>query len=102
MSDRFKPGDLAWVNHRSEPFRNGFGNWTEPPAPGTPVTIIRRAMCKDYPRIMQRERPYQMKITFARHAATQSWLVLANDQLFLVYDVCLNQRRYKTRKRKSG
>ena len=101
-SDRFKPGDLAWVNNRFEPFRKiggdlmGFAKIE----PGTPVTIIRRAMCKDYPRFMQREHASPSNVTMARWSSTRSWLTLVDGQLVLIYDVCLNERRYKSRKKR--
>ena len=99
---RFKPGDLAWINKNIGcsflPLKQG--SPTSDAAalePGTPCTIIRRAMVKDYPKHHQRM-TYEPGQTYAGLAASTSWLVLLGGEIWIVDDCRLNKRVYTPRK----
>ena len=99
---RFKPGDLAWINKNTNcsflPIRQGAsGIATETLEPGTPCTVIRKAMVKDYP-MHHRRMNYEPGQTYAGLAASTSWLVLLNNEVWIIDDCRLNKRVYTPRK----
>ena len=103
-SDRFKPGDLAWISKRA-------GRWYltarqqvdkgYPPSirleVGKPCTIIRRAFAKDYG--VYKRSTLNGESVAARWARA-SWLVLYEGVPAMIEDEWLNKRCYRPRKPK--
>lgn len=107
MSDRqpgqrsFKPGDLAWINKNDcsfLPFRTDAEfSISMSLAPGTPCTIIRRALVKDYPPSHRRS-TYEPGQTYAGLAASTAWMVLLEGEVWVIDECRLNKRLYTKRK----
>ncbi len=104
MSRRdFKPGQLAWVTkrygttcyHGRRPCSRGW------PAgfsiiPGVAVTIVRRALVKDYGTLA---RHTYKGVSQAARLAANEWLVIHGGVLALVDDRYLCKRQYTPRKK---
>ncbi len=87
--DRFKPGELAWlIDWGKAPYRR-------------PVIILRRTLCKDWPRWMQRNKNAD-GITYARLNSDSTWMILDSGMQRIEYDFHLFKRQYCPRKKASG
>ena len=101
-SDRFKPGDLAWVSVVNGVclYRKVNDDGIHALSQNTSVVIIRAAMAKDYSKWYRRS-PYEPGKSYARMLAEQTWLAMPADGVpILIQDGFLNKRRYKPRKKK--
>jgi hypothetical protein len=103
-TERFKPGDLVWTVYRNT--QMGVRGYVQsskgyPPVvhfePNTPLTIIRKALAKDYG-IWSRHR--HRGHSTAYHFAITSWLVLHDGMPVVILDEFLSKRRHKARKTK--
>lgn len=101
----FTPGDLAWITTREEvttrllnglvPCASGYPERISI-KPGSPVTVIRQALAKDYG--IYGRHTYKGRSTAAK-LAEESWLVLYEGAPLLLDGECLNKRPYTPRKK---
>lgn len=94
--DRFKPGDLAWIKARERgpvPVRVGSSNpdVSNTLADGAPVTVVRRALAKDYGD-WWRKTSWSIGVTYAGRYSKMSWLVSSGTEVWLVLDDWLTKR----------
>lgn len=103
MRRNFKTGDLVWVSALSVKINAAFGRHITDDRnialdPSKPLTIIRGALAKDLSKWAQRA-PYRTGMSWARHLAMKSWIVLHNDMMLLVHDEVIKKRRYKANRK---
>lgn len=107
MRRGFKTGDLAWVSASAVREKVALGRHIAEDRlvaldPSKPLTIIRGALAKDLSKWARRA-PYRTGMSWARHLAMKSWIVLHNGMMLLVHDVVMKKRHYKSdRKCDSG
>lgn len=94
--DRFKPGDLAWIKAREKgpvPIRAGSSipDASTTLADGVAVTVVRRAMARDYGD-WWRKTSWGVGVTYAGRYSKVSWLVSSGMELWLVLDDWLSKR----------
>lgn len=108
MSDRFKPGDIAWLRPRGRDYPDPLRvtrpgerrlclDTLDPKEMGEAVLIVRPARCGDYSTYHQRNHTWHggsRFTTLARYYSERSWLVLIGSSQWIIEDRFLNKRRY--------
>jgi len=99
MRRNFKTGDLAWVSALAIRTGCAFGRHIADDRnvaldSSKPLTIIRGALAKDLSGWAQRA-PYRTGMSWARHLAIKSWIVLHDGMMLLVTDDIMKKRLYK-------
>jgi hypothetical protein len=99
MRRNFKTGDLAWVSALAIRTGCAFGRHIADDRnvaldSSKPLTIIRGALAKDLSKWARRA-PYRTGMSWARHLAMKSWIVIHDGMMLLVTDEVMKKRRYK-------
>ena len=103
MRRNFKTGDLAWVSALAVRTGCAFGRHIADDRnvaldSSKPLMIVRGALAKDLSKWARRA-PYRTGMSWARHLAMKSWIVIHDGMMLLVTDDVMKKRCYKANRK---